>query len=650
MKSRNARRTLAALVATLGLLVVEVAFAQCPAYISSLVTANKTKLYLYYATSSDATFPEYDPDAQTSPLAPFDVADLDAGIGTTDQLRNRITDIVKEDYCEFDVEIVATTTAPSPSETRWQIVGLGTDSETVFGNNLFGVAQNVDLNDAAAQDYSRVYADSFGEAYGGAGGALNGANSTLERWATAIGHTTSHEAGHNFGLSHSDSAPRPGEDDANWHIMATGGTGLTGEMRAARNRHFGDREYEILGHNLGLRIKTLTNWDFVNPNAEDAHQLVLTLLSTAPSLTLNWFYAGTQSPWNAPTVAAAGTQSFRGTNYNRFTLTFSTPKAWGGGPDGVVPGGAEFHVGATFAEAQPVIVFETRLKDSGGANLNLHPRMVGFDAGAADLGTGDFNLSLFNPDPAVQLVLEDLRVVNLPRMASIDSMLPGVEPRDVRGVPVEQRQPSRAFEPRRSLEVRDETRVRLATFKDARPVDIFYDDKGCKRGYRGPQGQQGTPTPGQPSPTQGGPGDVSVGEIEYCPRGWALSLFPSTYVYLSATVVEPNARFWDRAQARYVNGPLRTRVFYQFSGIVPDFDRNGVDDLIDIRTNAAVDGNNNGIIDRAEAGVQQPPPPSPQSPLGQGWSWPWWLWLLLLLIALFLIWLLLRRRGRPATA
>jgi hypothetical protein len=600
---------------------VEAILAQCPVEWS--LTSARTKIYLYFPTASDSSFPEYDADAQTSPLEPFNVSDLDSGIGTTAQLRDAVVNIVKEDYCEFDVEIVATTTAPSPAEARWQIVGIGSDDESIFGGNLFGVAQDVDLNDADAQDYSRVYAGSFLDAYGAGTSepALSGTNSTLARWATAIGHTASHEAGHNFGLAHSDSAARTGEDEQNNHVMATGSTGLTGEMRAARNRHFSDTEYEILGHNLGLRVKTLHNWDFVNPNAEDAHSMVLTLLSTASTLTLNWSYNGTLSPWTTPAVAAAGTQSFRGTTYNRFTLTFSTPKAWSGGANGVVPGGGEFHTGAAFAEADLVIVYEVRLRNSGGTNLALHPRLVTFDAGTADLANGDFNITAFNAGDA--MLIEDLQVQLLPRMATIESMVRGAQLQDLRGLPVAGRRPGEAFRPIRSLEVSEAATFRLATFNDRRTVDIFHDASKCKRGY-------------VPAPQAPGPGDVQTGEIEYCPDGWALSLFPSTYVYMIATVVEPNAKHWDRAQNQYVNGPLRSRVFYQFAGILPDFNRNGVDDLIDIRTNNEPDDNKNGVIDSAER------EPGPQLPDGLKW---WW-WVLLLLIVLILIWLLIKRRRR----
>lgn len=631
MRRTNLRVVIAMIVLTGVACLVEIVVAQCPVDWSPL-TAAKSKMYLFYPTASDATFPEYyTAEVETSPADPFNVSDLDAGIGTTAQLRDRITNIVKEDYCEFDIEIVATTTLPAPTEARWQIVGVGSDDEQSGGGDLFGVAQDVDLNDADAQDYSRVFARSFLNAYGGAGDALNGGNSTLERWATAIGHTTSHEAGHNYGLSHTDSAARTGEDEQNWHIMATGGTGLTGEQRASRNRHFGDREYEILGHNIGLRIKTLYNWDFVNPNAENANQLVLTLLSPASTLTRNWFYGGASSPWTNPTVAAAGTQSFHGTTYNKFTLTFSAPKAWSGGANGVVPGGTEFHVGATFAESDLVIVFETRLKDAGGTNLNLHPRLVGFDAGSADTASGDFNIRLFNLDPAHALIIEDLRVAHLPRLASIDSMLQGAELRDVRNNPISAREPSRSFAAPKSLEVKERANFRLASFNDARAVEHFYDNTNCVKGFKpGAQTPTGTPS---------GPGDTKTGEIEYCPKGWALSLFPSTYVYLTATIVDPNAKYWDKAQAQYVNGPLRTKVFYQFSGIVPDLNKNGIDDLIDIRTNVSVDGNKNGIVDEAE-GTPTPPTHTDDK------KFKWW-WILILLALIILIWLILKRKKNP---
>jgi hypothetical protein len=545
------------------------------------------------------------------------VADLATGIGTTAQLRDRIFEIVREDYCEFNVQVTQTTTNPSPTGTDWQVLGIGSDAETDAGSDLFGVAQAVDINNADREDFARGFARSFRNAFGAA--ELGGTNSTLERWATAIGHTMAHEAGHNYGVGHGDSAPRTGEDEQNNHVMATGNTGLTGEMRAGRNRHFSDRSYEIIGHNLGLNIKTLWNWDFVNPNSTDAHSLALTLLSTAPSLTLSWFFNGASSPWTSPTIAATGgTRTFQGTSFNVFTLTFSTDKAWSGGADGVVPPGVEFHVGAAFSESNPVIVFETRLRNSGGTDMALHPRAVSFDAGTADMADGNFMVRAFNSEAdGGNLIIRNLQVSFLPRMASIETMMREGRLTDLGGVPVDIRPASKVFRPIEQQEIKDNFVFTIAKFLDPRHVDQTYDSTGCKPGRKG------------------GINDANFGEIEYCPHGTVLSLFPSTYVYLTATIVDPDAEYFDRAQNKMVRGPLETRVFYQFAGILPDFNKNGVDDLLDIRNKTSVDANQNGIPDDGETA-----PPTTTKP---DW-WKYLLWILLGIIVLLLLYRIFKKK------
>src|SRR5262245_45401799 len=63
------------------------------------------KLYLYFPTAADATFPNYPQGCGTpvSPAQPFNVSDLDPGIGTTAQLRNGVFDMVTDAYCEINV-------------------------------------------------------------------------------------------------------------------------------------------------------------------------------------------------------------------------------------------------------------------------------------------------------------------------------------------------------------------------------------------------------------------------------------------------------------------------------------------------------------------------------------------------------------------
>jgi len=515
-------------------------------------------MYLFFPTTSDATFPNYNGNlnagSSTSPLSAFDVADLASGIGTTTQLRDRIHEIVTDDYCEFNVNVNKSTAVPAPSETRWQVVGIGSDSAN--GGNLFGLAQAVDTNDA---------------------------------------------------------------DD---HILATGSTGLTGEIRASRDRHFSDTEYEILGHNVGLNIKTLHNWDFVNPNDTSANAMRIKLLSTASSLTVGWSYNGSRSPWQNPTVTSTGTtESFQGTTFNIFNLDFTSAKSWDGPTAGVVDAGAEFHTGASFTGGTSVIVSRVQLLNAGTA-LPLAPRLPGYDAGTADLGTGDFAVNFFNTDPSAgDLEIRNLQLRFLPRMLDINSMVSDGRLVDVSGVPFEDISSRDA----RTLNLKDRAELFLGKLTDKRSVDIRYTEKDCPPGSTG-SGE--SPQPNSPNVRNTAPGDTNTGEESYCLKGNALSLFPSTYTYITATVVEPNVKHFDKAQGQFVTGPLETKLFYQVGGIVPDFDENGIDDLIDIRTGKAKDKDENGVIDDVE----------PTSPPGFDWLWLILLLILILLSVLFLVW------------
>jgi hypothetical protein len=121
----------------------------------------------------------------------------------------------------------------------------------------------------------------------------------------------------------------------------------------------------------------------------------------------------------------------------------------------------------------------------------------------------------------------------------------------------------------------------LGNLSFPRHVDITYDATGCKRGFIPPA-------------------DVDVGEIEYCPEGTALSLFPATSVYVVAKIIDPDAEYFDPEVGEFVNGPLESWVYYQFTGFIPDFNDNGIDDLLDIRDGTSEDKNRNGIPDEAE--------------------------------------------------
>lgn len=562
--------------------------APCPPGVLAAVKTNQ--LHLYFPPAVDATFPGWPGGLTTgaiSPLQPFNVADLDPTIGTTAQLRNSVFNFVVDDYCEFNVQVNQSTTAPVPTMPRWQIVGVGTDSAEVgAGNILFGIAQAVDTNDSDPQDYARVFSKSFLDACGGPGGALTGANSTLTRWATAIGETTAHEAAHNYGAAHGHSAPRPTEDTVNWHIMATGSTGLTCSLRASRNRHFSDTEYEILGYNIGLNIKTLHNWDFINTNNVPARCMRINLLSNLNSLNIGWWYGfpGSASPWKNPTVTYTGnSQMFQGTSYFVHHLDFSVAETWTGPVPGEVLPLAPFHTGATFTGSPTVIVFDVEMFSNNtctGTPLPLAPRLAGYDTGDTHLGSGDFRLNFFNTNAAAgALRLSEVQVFRSPRMIDINSMMAAARPVDIHGAEVELT-PVATF---RDIELRDRVSLPIGNLTQARSVDIRYTDEDCPEGGVGPLA----------------PADAES-EVKYCHRGNALSLFPGTYTYVIATVVDPQARYWDAKKEDFVTGPQQNIIYYQLAGIVPDFNHNGVDDLLDIRNGTSRDQDKNGVPDEVK--------------------------------------------------
>lgn len=590
MKHLNSRGFLcvSACLAVLSIPAPSAAQITCPTgALSTSSNPKNSKLFLWFPTTAQASYPEHGTTGvATSPLAAFNVNDLDSSIGTTAQLRNRIFELVTDDYCEFSVEVIQTTTTPPQTDPRWQIVGVGSDGT---GSGLFGEAQAVDTNNADPQDFARVWADTFGEEFAGAGGALNSTNSTLERWATAIAHTTAHEAGHNYGAAHGDSAPRTGEDQQNNHIMATGSTGLTGAIRAGRNRHFSDREYETLAHAVGLNAKTLWNWDFVNPNSTDANRLVLKILSSAPSLTIAWSYNGTLSPWTSPTVTNTGTtETFQGTNYNVYQLEFAAAKSWSGGANGIAPAGVKFHVGASFAQSNPIVVAEAKLFN-GSTALPLFPRIFGFDAGSTDLASGDFNIRVFNLQPIRgPLILRRLELVRVPRMIDLETMVDGGQLRGLNKVPLTAQ--AEVIVDRETV-VKKILPIRIGNLAGPRTLDVTYGPEDCPKGSIGKRPRRLQLV---------APTDSNRTELKYCRRGTDLSLFPATYSYLIATVIDPQAKVWNRELKRFTTGPLELKTFYQIAGFKPDFNKNGIDDLLDIRSRKSMDQNRNGIPDEAE--------------------------------------------------
>lgn len=541
---------------------------KCPISYGAAEDAKPNKLYLYFPTADDNTYPEFGLGGLiTSPAHRFDPTELTGFTGTASDLRNAIFDVVTDDYCEFDVQVLQTTTPPPNTFARRNTVAAGTDTTDTdpATAGTFGLAQNVDTNDGTAVDFARVWAGTYQTQYGGTGGALNGANSTLERWARSIGGTMAHEAGHNYGLAHSDGLPlAPGEDPLVHHIMASG-SHYSGEDRAGFRRHFSDHEYSILASNVGLSIQTMWNWDFINPNAQAGSKLRITFLSVKPSLIVSWFYSGTLSPWVNPTVAGpSGTTVFKGTTFNRYQIEWSSGQGWLNGPSGQVPGGVQFHVGATFSAVDfsapdAIIITDVVLLDNSNTPLALRPRHLGFDAGTLDQANGTMDLRFFNVT-GQSLILQNVVVRELPRVVSLEAMVPGAKIVDPHGVPFEPWPGSvrKVLKESATIEKGKELKVTVARLNQKRHIVEIIDDKACNAEDR-----------------------LKGPDTTKCRHGVNVDLFPATTLYITATVIDPAARHWDLRKKRFVTGPLASQLFYQIAGRHPDFNKNGIDDFIE---------------------------------------------------------------------
>lgn len=542
------------------------------------------KLYLYFPLADDPSFPDvrFPPDPSTPAAHKFDVSELTSymGVGTSAELQAQIFDVVSDDYCEFNVEVIATTTPPPQTFARRNTVAIGTDSMfDADAAEQWGQAQGPDAADQTAVDFARVWAGTYQAGAGQPGGELAGANSTVARWGRAIGGTVAHEAGHNYGLGHEDGDPvGANEDPKEDHLMAEGKV-YSDKQRASYRRHFSDHEYSLLASNVGLSVQTMFNWTLVNPNQNAASGFSMHFVSLQSQLSLASVYTGPSSPWAAPALVNKGPVTFRSDpSYFEYEITWSTAKTWTGATPGQVPGGASFSVGVSFNTVDPstpdaIIIVDTMLFDGTRGPLPLHPRVPGFDAGDLSPKDGTFAVSLVSPVPE-PMIVENVTVQFLPRQASIDSMLPSDKGlRDAFELPITVWSEKR-FEPKARLAAKLDVRLPIARLRDGRHIVSIIDAAKCGR-----------------RDTRGNRPDTSG-----CKPGINVSLFPATSTLLTVNVVDPKARQWDRQREAYVVAPLKTTIRYQLMGRHPDLNRNGIDDYIDIVTGNAKDRGGDWLI------------------------------------------------------
>lgn len=321
---------------------------------------------VYLEFNGDPTFPEYGEDGVTiTPLNAFDASLLNPGWGAAETafLRNAIINGVRDDYREFDIRV----TDVKPNSGFFQTLGI--DSRSMGG--LYGQANGVD-SVANHFDHSRLFAGTYASQ-----AEWQGANATLARFTKALVGTSSHEIGHNYGLSHNFSQPNSaelanGETTANHILSSKSPNPITREQRATIDRHFSDTSYGILGAVLGLKASTMASYGFINTNVLPANDFHIELLSKHSKLTIAW--ESDQDPFGTPVVTRKSIvpdTAYQGENYYRYDITWATPLF---SPVFVQPGQA-FKVGIGFNESNDFVVQDTFLTFFG-SELPGKPRVV----------------------------------------------------------------------------------------------------------------------------------------------------------------------------------------------------------------------------------------------------------------------------------
>lgn len=578
----------------------------CPLSDGQIDAEKSHTLFLYYPTTKDFNFPY--------PYVPaFDAANLNPALtGSTQALIETIHAVVADDYCEFNVQVRNTTTDPDtwcPATNTGTTAGNlcatrpGHYATVAIGTDVNGTYWGKGPDTPEDPGHARVWAGYYAQCEGGsynpatnavaascpATGELSGANATVPRWAQAIGGTAAHEGGHTYGLAHTDEDPQnvadepnplpplAGEDYLNRHLMPAGEY-INAGCRANYRRHFGDRTYGLLADKVGLTVQTMYNWDLVNPNQAAGYSLSIDFLSAKPTVSLQWSYDGDRSPWKLPVVTDMG---MKGKLYAH-RITWSTPNpAYAGTVQGMVAGGATFHIGATFTgvdfnQPDPIVVDVVTLynRPSNGQStpLVLHPRLPSFDTGTVD-ANGHFVLDMYMPQGGAPLQLKSARLYQLPRVASIDSMIGSGNPRSFDGLPITPWRsvacaPGSLADGRRCLIGNKGDRPHVLVehhLGEPGVVDCGLPPVRLRPPRWLPPIRLKLPE-ATPPPSANDRSEAPDEEGPIC-AGVRHDPFPSTTVYLVATFVDPKAHHYSRPLRHYITGPVTSKVFYQFAGV-----------------------------------------------------------------------------------
>ena len=121
-------------------------------------------------------------------LPPFDAADLGPYQGRTEEMKDRIQEIVEDRYAGYGLTVLNSDDDPVPTEPHTTVYFGGSHPQA------FAISEQIDTFNEDAADDTIIFTESYRNAFASA--------PTFEQMAQAVGNTVAHEVGHLLGLVH----------------------------------------------------------------------------------------------------------------------------------------------------------------------------------------------------------------------------------------------------------------------------------------------------------------------------------------------------------------------------------------------------------------------------------------------------------------